>query len=53
MFSRPGRSTTAEYLCFKEAHDVIDEAEELQVPEEIQKAQLKSDLRGEEYDEEK
>ena len=47
MFSRPGKQTVAEYICFKEPHEKIDEMEEY-VPEEVLKMQLKNDLRGEE-----
>jgi hypothetical protein len=28
MFSRPGKATTAEYICFKEPHERLEEVEE-------------------------
>jgi hypothetical protein len=34
MFSRPGKATTAEYICFKETHERVEEVEE-EPPEEV------------------
>jgi hypothetical protein len=34
MFSRPGKATTAEYICFKEIHERVEEVEE-EPPEEV------------------
>lgn len=49
MFSRPGKQTIAEYIAFKEPHERPDE-ELRAVPEEVQKEQLKIDLKGGETD---
>ena len=47
MFSRPGAQTTAEYICFKEPHEVIKETEEDEnIPESILKQQVVNDLNG-------
>ena len=36
MFSRPGKQTTAEYICFKELHERVEEQEE-EPPEDVKK----------------
>lgn len=36
MFSRPGKATTAEYICFKEPHERVEEADE-EPPEDVKK----------------
>lgn len=45
MFSRPGKATSAEYICFKEEHRRVEEPED-EAPEEVQKEQLKNDMKG-------
>ena len=45
MFSRPGAQTTAEYICFKEPHNIIKEVDEDEnIPESIIKQQVLNDL---------
>ena len=48
MFSRPGKQTSAEYICFKEIHErkPIEEEEAENVPDEVKKMQVKNDLLG-------
>ena len=46
MFSRPGKQTIYENIAFKEPHDREAEGRLSAVPEEVQKEQLKIDLKG-------
>ena len=44
MFSKPGASTIAEYLCFKEPHEVIQEKDEFVMQEEDKQQQVINDI---------
>jgi len=45
MFSRPGCQTIADYICFKEPHDIVQEKDEFMVMlEEDKRQQVVNDL---------